>query len=251
MLDLIGINRNTKTAGPGIRLEYFLKGCIRGITNPCEGCFNEDTWTFSGGFRRESTESIVEHAKSYAHNGLITFCGGEPLVQGKALIEVVKGIKKEIPDSHIIVYTAYDMKQLLKKGLSYTWKNSHGSAVKERLIDYDLETKENHFELLSPSDVKELMSYVDLIVDGDFQLSSRLTNHDTMHEGWFIGSGNQRVIYCKETLEQDCLVYDFAQTYNDKLILNDFCIYCGSAPKKDDCFCSTSCKNKYKEHVLS
>lgn len=81
--------------GPGIRTIFFLQGCpLR-----CQYCHNPDTQQIAGGVEM-SSEEIVQTAKRYLpyyrrSGGGVTFSGGEPLLQGKFLVETLKLLKKE------------------------------------------------------------------------------------------------------------------------------------------------------------
>ena len=70
--------------GPGLRLVVFLQGC----PFRCLYCANPDTISFEGG-KLTDTEEIVKMAVSqkpfFGKRGGVTFSGGEPTVQAKAL----------------------------------------------------------------------------------------------------------------------------------------------------------------------
>lgn len=254
-INLIGLNRNTRTAGPGTRLEYFTKGCIRGVLNPCAGCFNEETWTFSGDKRTMTTTELAEHAITYAYNGLITFCGGEPMIQARAILDTVKQIKQGLPNAHIIMYTAYRLDSLMKHGLSFTWKEQYGDDMKfalngySELIEIDEEKGTRKYLIVTPELIHELMSYVDVIVDGDYQADKRLTNSQYMHDGWFIGSANQRVIFTKETLVHRQLIYRTAEDYNYYLQHSNLCEVCGKPITGSMKVCSSECMHDYERYI--
>lgn len=81
--------------GPGIRTIVFLQGCpLR-----CLYCHNPDTQNIKGG-EITTSEELVKMAKRYKpyyqrSKGGITFSGGEPLLQGKFLLESLKAMKAE------------------------------------------------------------------------------------------------------------------------------------------------------------
>lgn len=81
--------------GPGIRTIVFLQGCpLR-----CSYCHNPDTQNIKGG-QITTPEDLVSMAKRYKpyyqrSGGGITFSGGEPLLQGKFLLEALKKMKAE------------------------------------------------------------------------------------------------------------------------------------------------------------
>lgn len=77
--------------GPGIRLIVFLQGCpLR-----CIFCHNPDTWSLDGGKEAE-IEDIVKRARRmrpyFGKEGGVTFSGGEPLLQAKALLPVIEAL---------------------------------------------------------------------------------------------------------------------------------------------------------------
>lgn len=80
--------------GPGIRLVAFLQGC----NFKCLYCANADTIELKGG-TETSVEEILSMAKNqkpfFGKKGGLTFSGGEPLVQAKQLLPVVKALKEE------------------------------------------------------------------------------------------------------------------------------------------------------------
>jgi organic radical activating enzyme len=250
ILRFIGVTKDATTAGPGKRLELFTKGCIRGVLSPCKGCFNESTWTFEGSYREMTVDECVEMIDRDAWNRQVTFCGGEPILQTKAITKVAKKLKEIDSTFHIILYTAYKVDTLMKYGLKFTWIPKHGDAMRNHLMDYSYaysrEMHRTQFVILTPNDVKELMEYVDWIIDGDYQADKRLTTHETMHDGWFIGSSNQRIVYCKATLKRGHLVYYTPHEYMQLLEANKTCKCCGHLiPKYFGRFCGERCYRRY------
>lgn len=252
-LRFMGVNRDTETAGPGKRLEFFTKGCIRGVIAPCQGCFNESTWTFAGQFREMEVKEIVDICAETAWNRQVTFCGGEPILQAKALAEVAKQLKEMDPTFHFVMYTAYKLDTLMKYGLKFTWTSKYEKAMGSHLYNYatTLEHLDNdrvQFTILTPEDVKEVMKYIDIIVDGDYQMDKRLTTDKYMHPGWFVGSSNQRVIDAPESIKNDKLTYVYADEYNEKRLSSNHCRSCGHDIKSSHVFCNERCAEQYNTH---
>ncbi len=77
--------------GPGIRTVFFLQGCPA----RCAYCHNPDTWNPNKG-RAIQVEEIIKRAirskPYYGSRGGVTFSGGEPLLQGKFVIEAIKSL---------------------------------------------------------------------------------------------------------------------------------------------------------------
>ncbi len=78
--------------GPGIRTVLFLQGCPA----RCMYCHNPDTWKTGTGKAYEA-EQLIQCSKRfvpyYGEEGGVTFSGGEPLLQGKFLVESIKALK--------------------------------------------------------------------------------------------------------------------------------------------------------------
>ena len=143
--------------GTGVRTTLFVSGC----RNHCEGCFQPDTWNFQNGksFTREIEDEIISSMNSEFVSGL-TLLGGDPFEEEnqEGLIGFMRRFKTECPGKDVWAFTGYLLEDLLEGGRKHT-------------------------------DVTdELLSYVDILVDGPFVLSKKnimLT---------FRGSENQRLI---------------------------------------------------------
>lgn len=252
VLRFIGVNKDTTTAGPGKRLEFFTKGCIRGVISPCVGCFNEATWTFEGNYREFSVDEVVQICKDTAWNRQVTFCGGEPILQARAITKVAKRLKVEDPSFHFVLYTAYKLDTLMKYGLKFTWTPKYGDAMYDALVDYSdyyfdprmSSSDAVDFHLARADQIKELMKYVDIIVDGDYQQDKRLTTDTYMHEGWFVGSSNQRVINGPHSIQEGKLIFKHADAYNEQRQKDIHCECCGHITHKR--FCCDLCEIRYK-----
>lgn len=81
--------------GPGIRLVVFLQGC----NFRCLYCANPDTIPIGKGGKLIPIEEVLRRAINekpfFGKRGGITFSGGEPTVQAKALIPLCKELKRE------------------------------------------------------------------------------------------------------------------------------------------------------------
>ncbi|MFP4697999.1 MAG: pyruvate formate-lyase-activating protein [Eubacteriales bacterium] len=105
--------------GPGIRFVIFMQGCpLR-----CQYCHNPDTWKLSGG-KEMDVNSLVEEIlkyRSYMHfsGGGVTITGGEPLLQTKFVLEVLKACVEN--NIHTAIDTSgYILNETVKELLSYT-----------------------------------------------------------------------------------------------------------------------------------
>ena len=78
--------------GPGIRTVIFMQGCkLR-----CVFCHNPETWDKKSNLEISADDlvkQILKYKNYYGNNGGVTFSGGEPLLQHKFLIDVLKKLK--------------------------------------------------------------------------------------------------------------------------------------------------------------
>lgn len=149
--------------GPGVRVSLFVSGC----THHCPGCFNEVAWDFDYGdpFTQETIDSILDMLAPGYIRGL-TLLGGEPFEpenQG-AVTELLRQVHEKYPQKSIWAFSGY----LFEKITSGT------------LGDWNI--------------TKQMLSYLDVLVDGPFiEAKKNLALR-------FRGSENQRLIDVPKTL---------------------------------------------------
>ena len=164
------IKRYDVANGPGVRVSVFVSGC----THRCPGCFNEEAWDFNFGkpFTQETIDYIIDLLKPDFYKG-ITFLGGEPLehVNQQGLLPLARKIREVYPEKSIWCFTGYDFEK----------------DVLGRMINEWPETK-------------ELLSYIDVLVDGEFIEAQKDLSLV------FKGSANQRHILVKESMKSGSLV---------------------------------------------
>lgn len=156
--------------GPGVRVSLFVSGC----RHQCKGCFNQVAWDFNYGkvFTKEVEDELIDAIKPDYIEG-ITILGGEPFEaeNQRGLLPFIKRIKEEFPNKTIWVFSGF-------------------------LLD-----KEILGESRANCEVtKELLSYIDFMVDGRFEES--LKDIALI----FKGSSNQRIINVRETLKEGRIV---------------------------------------------
>ena len=161
------IKRVDVANGEGVRVSVFVSGC----NHHCKGCFNECAWDFNYGnkFTDEQEEEVMKDLDHDYISGL-TLLGGEPLepVNQEGLLPLVKKAKEKFPDKKIWCYTGFDFE-----------KDVVGKMAKEN------ET------------TKELLKYIDVIVDGKFEEDKK----DLKLK--FRGSSNQRILDVQESLKEN------------------------------------------------
>lgn len=151
--------------GLGIRVSLFVSGC----THHCKNCFNKETWDFQYGnpFTEEEIQKILDYLKPSYVSGL-SLLGGEPFEpeNQEGLLPLVRQVKEVYPEKDIWCYTGY-------------------------LFDEDICGK----MLEQVPETRELLSYIDIIVDGPFVEERKNLKIR------FRGSDNQRIIDVKKTRE--------------------------------------------------
>lgn len=161
-LRIAGTVNDSIVDGPGIRFTIFVQGC----PHSCNGCHNPQTHDFNGG-KLTTVDELIEQIKNNPLLDGVTFSGGEPFCQAKALYYLGSEIKKLGLD--IVAYTGYTFEYLCEKG-----------------------NGENFY--------RELLSTVDYLIDGPFILEKRSL------ELKFKGSSNQRTIDCAKSLAENRVI---------------------------------------------
>ena len=147
--------------GPGVRISIFFQGC----SFHCKNCFNPDTWDFLGGkeFGQEQIDEIIKLASADYVTGL-SILGGEPMHPNniEATTNLAKQFKKIYPNKNIWAWSGYLFDDYIKD--------------------------------------KEIINYVDVIVDGQFMDELKVTTLE------WRGSSNQRVIDVKNSIKKGKIV---------------------------------------------
>ena len=149
-LRVFGTANDSIVDGPGLRFSLFVQGCIHN----CKGCHNPESHKLDGGTLQDTDEIFKQIQKNPLLDG-VTFSGGEPFLQAKALSELAKKIKDA--GLNLYVYTGFTFEELLSGANA---ENCWG----------------------------ELLKYTDFLVDGKFEEDKK---HYTL---LFKGSENQRII---------------------------------------------------------
>ena len=144
--------------GPGVRVSLFVSGC----RHHCKNCFNREAWDFDFGkpFTKQTEEEIFAELNKDYIKGL-SLLGGEPFEpENRAeLTQLLKRVREKYPEKTVWCYTGFE------------------------------------FEKLSDQTAREMLSLIDVLVDGKFV--EELKSPDLI----FRGSSNQRIIDVKKSLE--------------------------------------------------
>lgn len=155
-LKISGTINDSIVDGPGLRYSLFTQGC----PHHCPGCHNPQTHPFKGG----KVLSLKKFKKEIMTNKLlsgVTFSGGDPFSQAKALLPFAKFVKEQ--GLELACYTGYLFEQLESNSIPFA---------------------------------KDLLSYIDILIDGKFVLAQKSLNLK------FKGSKNQRTIDVQTSLKE-------------------------------------------------
>lgn len=151
--------------GEGVRCSIYVSGCLFA----CEGCFNKAVQNFRYGkpYTKELEDRIIKDLSQSYVQGL-TLLGGEPFLNTKVCLQLVRRIHQEFGHTKDI----------------WSWS---GYTFEELLLETE--------------DKKQLLRELDVLVDGRFELSKRNLNLQ------FRGSSNQRILDVPKSLAQNKAVF--------------------------------------------
>lgn len=130
----------------------------QGCSHKCKGCHNHATHDFSGGVE-VTVDFIKEELDLLKNQDGITLSGGDPFFQAEACTEIAKYAQKL--GLNVWAYTGF---------------------LYEEIIKHEKQ--------------KDLLQYIDVLVDGKFELDKLTLDIP------FKGSHNQRIIDVKESLKK-------------------------------------------------
>lgn len=149
--------------GPGVRASIFVSGC----THNCKNCFNKEAQDFNYGnlYTKEIEDKFMEYVLDDNTKG-ISILGGEPLMQtmDDSLLNLLKRIKRET-NKEVWLWSGYTYEEAI--------------LCEKR---------------------KEILNYVDVLVDGRFEEE----NKSLLIK--FRGSTNQRIIDLNKTRKEGKIV---------------------------------------------
>lgn len=127
---------------------------VSGCPHKCVGCHNQQTWDYNYGKDMDIEDIFNDIKQEYPLITGVTFSGGEPFDKVDDLVKLAKKIKNEL-NLNIWCYTGYE------------------------------------YNYLKDSTKKELLKYIDVLVDGEFKINKQ---ENALK---FTGSNNQTIIHLK------------------------------------------------------
>ena len=162
-----GIIADDVVNGEGICVSFWVMGC----EHHCPGCHNKAAWNTDLNAGKKLPDDYLEQILHLiSKNGVqrnFSMLGGEPLlgINRELVLTILKKVKENYPTIKTYLWTGY---------------------VWESIIDQPL--------------VRDIMKYVDVLIDGPFILEKRDISL------FLRGSDNQRVIDVQKTIESGSVV---------------------------------------------
>ncbi len=148
-LNIMGLVHESAVNGPGRRAVVWVQGCQR----ECGGCFNPQSWDFVPN-QIVAVESLAAAILANPRNEGVTFSGGEPFWQAKALAELARLLKAK--GLNVMSFTGFTLAELRSPA--------------------------------APPHSQELLAELDILIDGPYVQSLAINSPDSL-----VSSRNQRV----------------------------------------------------------
>ena len=169
-MNVSGINFESIVDGEGVRVVIFVSGC----RHNCKGCHNPASHSFTAG--QPFTEKLQREIIDYIHHTRfisgLTLSGGDPMYSAKELTPFISKLRKEIQGLSVWVYSGFTYEEIQKD-----------------------------------SEMWELLTMCDVLVDGEFILEQR---DITLA---YKGSKNQRIIDIQKSIQQKSIVLWESEAY--------------------------------------
>ena len=133
-IQLAGKKENSLVNGEGMRYVIFVSGC----SHNCEGCQNKEMSNYNYGDKWDTNDvfDLIKNNIDFVDG--VTYSGGDPINQSEALIKLSQRIKNEL-HINIWCYTGYTLEYIKMDTIPFA---------------------------------KELLQYIDVLVDGKFEIDN-------------------------------------------------------------------------------
>jgi len=110
MANIIGIDPESASDGPGVRFTIYFSGC----RHHCSGCHNPDAQDFCAGveFCDQMQEKIIEHIAHCPIFTGVTLSGGDPMFSAGDVLRFVRRLRERLPDINIWLYTGFTYEEI-------------------------------------------------------------------------------------------------------------------------------------------
>lgn len=157
-MNVAGINFESVADGEGVRVVIYVSGCLHN----CKGCHNPTSHSFTAGqpFTEQLQNEIIAYINKTPFISGLTLSGGDPMYSANKITPFIKALRQTNKNVTVWIYS----------GFTYE-------------------------EILENSEMLELLSECDVLVDGRFVLEQRDMTLS------YKGSRNQRIIDVQQSLQ--------------------------------------------------
>ena len=106
MLNISALHRENYVNGPGCRFVVWVQGCNIG----CPECWNKHTWSVLPKTLMSADDLFAKISAGKNLDG-VTFSGGEPFLQPRALVYLARRIKSELSLS-LQIFTGFELHEI-------------------------------------------------------------------------------------------------------------------------------------------
>lgn len=112
--NIIGIDPESVSDGPGVRFTIFFSGCL----HRCPGCHNPDAQDFNAGveFSDSMQEAVIDHIARCPIISGVTLSGGDPMFSAGDALRFVRLLREKLPCSNIWLYTGFTYEEIIESG---------------------------------------------------------------------------------------------------------------------------------------
>lgn len=162
-MNVAGINFESVADGEGVRVVIYVSGCLHN----CKGCHNPTSHSFTAGqpFTEQLQNEIIAYINKTPFISGLTLSGGDPMYSASKITPFIKALRQTNKNVTVWIYSGF-----------------------------------TYGEILENSEMLELLSECDVLVDGRFVLEQRDMTLS------YKGSRNQRIIDVQQSLQCENIV---------------------------------------------
>jgi len=110
MANIIGIDPESVSDGPGVRFTIYFSGC----RHHCPGCHNPDAQDFNAGveFCDQMQEKLISHITHCPIISGVTLSGGDPMFSAGDVLRFISRLRESLPGINIWLYTGFTYEEI-------------------------------------------------------------------------------------------------------------------------------------------
>ena len=162
-MNVAGINFESVADGEGVRVVIYVSGCLHN----CKGCHNPTSHSFTAGqpFTEQLQNEIIAYINKTPFISGLTLSGGDHMYSSSEITPFIRALRQANKNVTVWIYSGFTYKEILEN-----------------------------------SEMLELLSECDVLVDGRFVLEQRDMTLS------YKGSRNQRIIDVQQSLQCENIV---------------------------------------------